>query len=317
MRKKAEEALRYQAKLVEHVSDAIIGLDADGRIDSWNPAAEEMYGWTRDAVIGQKFADVVGADPRLGLESAKHLETVHRRADGTCSRSASRSRSVLGRGPRGHRRGGGLRRHHRAPPLRGRPPRARGALHRRRRVARGGHRRQRRPGHDHRGEPGRGEHPRPAHHGRGAPRRRVQRRAARPPPRRLPHHRRRAPDRPHAPHRRVVHERADRHRARGSRAALAVVELPPVAPRRPAARTGWSARSPMSPSGAGPSASSTTRRPTTRSPAWRTDRSSSRTCARPSTTPAAAGRASASCSSTSTASRWSTTRRATSSATRC
>ena len=75
--------MRYQAKLVEHVSDAIIGLDAEGRIDSWNPAAEEMYGWTCDAVIGRKFADVVGADPRLGIESSKHLETVHRRSDGT------------------------------------------------------------------------------------------------------------------------------------------------------------------------------------------------------------------------------------------
>ncbi len=83
LRKKAEEAMRYQAKLVEHVSDAIIGLDAEGRINSWNPAAEEMYGWTCDAVIGRKFADVVGGDPRLGLESAKHLETVHRRSDGT------------------------------------------------------------------------------------------------------------------------------------------------------------------------------------------------------------------------------------------
>ncbi len=83
LRKKAEEAMRYQAKLVEHVSDAIIGLDADGRIDSWNPAAEEMYGWTNEAVVGQKFADVVGADSRLGLESSKHLETVHRRSDGS------------------------------------------------------------------------------------------------------------------------------------------------------------------------------------------------------------------------------------------
>jgi diguanylate cyclase (GGDEF)-like protein/PAS domain S-box-containing protein len=34
-------------------------------------------------VIGQRFADVVGADTRLGLEPAKHLETVHRRSDGT------------------------------------------------------------------------------------------------------------------------------------------------------------------------------------------------------------------------------------------
>ena len=83
LRKKAEAALRYQAKLVEHVSDAIIGLDDEGRIDSWNPAAEQMYGWSSDAVIGRRFADVVGADSRLGLEPAKHLETVHRRSDGT------------------------------------------------------------------------------------------------------------------------------------------------------------------------------------------------------------------------------------------
>ena len=83
LRKKAEAALRYQAKLVEHVSDAIIGLDDEGRIDSWNPAAEQMYGWSSDAVVGRRFADVVGADTRLGLEPAKHLETVHRRSDGT------------------------------------------------------------------------------------------------------------------------------------------------------------------------------------------------------------------------------------------
>ena len=179
--------MRYQAKLVEHVSDAIIGLDADGRIDSWNPAAEQMYGWTCDAVIGRKFADVVGADPRLGLESAKHLETVHRRSDGTLLEVRISVALVLDRrSQRGHRRGRRLRRHHRAPPLRSRAARARGALHRGRRVARGRHRRQRRPGRHHRGQPRRGEHPRPAHHGRRATRHRVQRGAARPPPRRLP-----------------------------------------------------------------------------------------------------------------------------------
>ena len=122
LRKKAEETLRYQAKLVEHVSDAIIGLDAEGRIDSWNPAAEEMYGWTRDAVIGQKFADVVGADSRLGLESAKHLETVHRRSDGTLLEVRISVALVLDQ-DHGHRRGRRVRRHHRAPPFRSRAAR--------------------------------------------------------------------------------------------------------------------------------------------------------------------------------------------------
>ena len=40
----AEEALRYQAALVNHVSDGIIGTTADGTVTSWNPAAESIYG---------------------------------------------------------------------------------------------------------------------------------------------------------------------------------------------------------------------------------------------------------------------------------
>ncbi len=43
-RKRAEAALRYQANLVEHVSDAIIGIDTHGRVESWNRAAELIYG---------------------------------------------------------------------------------------------------------------------------------------------------------------------------------------------------------------------------------------------------------------------------------
>ena len=37
-RKAAEAADRYRASLVAHVSDAIIGIDAEGRIESWNEA---------------------------------------------------------------------------------------------------------------------------------------------------------------------------------------------------------------------------------------------------------------------------------------
>ena len=43
-RRAAEAANRYRASLVAHVSDAIIGIDADGRIESWNEAAQAIYG---------------------------------------------------------------------------------------------------------------------------------------------------------------------------------------------------------------------------------------------------------------------------------
>jgi PAS domain S-box-containing protein len=52
-RKKAEEYIRYQASLLENVSDAIIASDMNTRITSWNPAAEEIYGWRAEEVIGR------------------------------------------------------------------------------------------------------------------------------------------------------------------------------------------------------------------------------------------------------------------------
>ena len=44
VRHEAEAELRYQAALVNHVSDAIIGTTATGVVTSWNPAAEAIYG---------------------------------------------------------------------------------------------------------------------------------------------------------------------------------------------------------------------------------------------------------------------------------
>ena len=44
-RKKAEEQVKYQAMLVDNVSDAVIASDIDFKIISWNKAAETIYGW--------------------------------------------------------------------------------------------------------------------------------------------------------------------------------------------------------------------------------------------------------------------------------
>jgi PAS domain S-box-containing protein len=45
-KKAAADALRYQAALVSHVSDALIATTGEGVVTSWNPAAEAVYGWT-------------------------------------------------------------------------------------------------------------------------------------------------------------------------------------------------------------------------------------------------------------------------------
>ncbi len=58
-RKAIEQRLRYQASLLENVSDAIISTDMEGRIVSWNRASETVYGWFAEEVIGQSLKDIV------------------------------------------------------------------------------------------------------------------------------------------------------------------------------------------------------------------------------------------------------------------
>ncbi|HVQ50836.1 MAG TPA: PAS domain S-box protein, partial [Mycobacterium sp.] len=57
-----EAALRYQAALVNHVSDAIIGTTMTGVVTSWNPAAEAIYGQTVGDALGCPVSALVGAE---------------------------------------------------------------------------------------------------------------------------------------------------------------------------------------------------------------------------------------------------------------
>jgi PAS domain S-box-containing protein len=65
-RKRAEERLRYQSYLLQSVSDAIISTDVHFNIKSWNKAAEIMYGWQADEVIGKEMVDAVKMEYALG-----------------------------------------------------------------------------------------------------------------------------------------------------------------------------------------------------------------------------------------------------------
>ncbi len=82
-RRRAEASLRYQANLVQHVSDAIIGVDGEGVVESWNPAAEKTYGFTAEEAIGRRLDELVGAPDGFGREPMEPHESVHRRADGS------------------------------------------------------------------------------------------------------------------------------------------------------------------------------------------------------------------------------------------
>jgi PAS domain S-box-containing protein len=59
VRKKYENTLRYQAMLLESVSDAVTSLDINREIVSWNKASEDLYGYRFEQVIGKRIPELV------------------------------------------------------------------------------------------------------------------------------------------------------------------------------------------------------------------------------------------------------------------
>ena len=89
-------AIRRLAAIVELSNDAIIGKTLDGIVNAWNRAAEAMFGWRAEEIVGQPITllfppgraaeelDII-ARIRRG-EKVKRYETVRRRKDGSTSR---------------------------------------------------------------------------------------------------------------------------------------------------------------------------------------------------------------------------------------
>ena len=92
-RKEAEERLRFQAQLLRAVGEAVIALDVEGRVLYWNRAAEEMYGWSSEQIMGRRLREMVVPEELQGRaeEIAEELregriwagEFEVRRRDGT------------------------------------------------------------------------------------------------------------------------------------------------------------------------------------------------------------------------------------------
>ncbi|HEX9776224.1 MAG TPA: PAS domain S-box protein [Actinomycetota bacterium] len=55
----AERARALLAAIVSSCQDAIIGVDADGRVASWNPAAETLYGYRAEEALGRTVQELL------------------------------------------------------------------------------------------------------------------------------------------------------------------------------------------------------------------------------------------------------------------
>jgi len=72
-KKEAQECLLYQAELMQNVSDAIIASDGNFVLTSWNQAAEKMYGWKANEVIGRLDQDVLQSE-FVGIDRARAIQ---------------------------------------------------------------------------------------------------------------------------------------------------------------------------------------------------------------------------------------------------
>ena len=93
MLKEANDRLAFQSDLLASVHDAIFATDTDTRITFWNHAAEEIYGWRADEVLGRSSGEVLR--PEYSERTRKEIldtimrtgrwsgEAVHMCKDGT------------------------------------------------------------------------------------------------------------------------------------------------------------------------------------------------------------------------------------------
>lgn len=92
-RRTAEEGLRRLATVVESSGDAIVSFDRSGRVTTWNPAAERLYGWAPGEATDLGWVDLTPEAAREEVAEAlaavaadrtvDQLRTHQQRSDGS------------------------------------------------------------------------------------------------------------------------------------------------------------------------------------------------------------------------------------------
>jgi PAS domain S-box-containing protein len=106
----AEVAESFLGALVESAQDAIISKNLDGIVTTWNPAAEKLFGYSSQEIVGKPITILIPEnlseeEPQILKrirrgERIDHYETVRRKKDGTVihvAQTISPIRDTLGR----------------------------------------------------------------------------------------------------------------------------------------------------------------------------------------------------------------------------
>jgi PAS domain S-box-containing protein len=92
-RMRVENQLQFQSKLLENVNDAVIVTDLQFVVQTWNPAAQAIYGWSAEEIVGRRLGDFVAtqfvddgfdASVRIAQDTGNwHGEVLQRRKNGS------------------------------------------------------------------------------------------------------------------------------------------------------------------------------------------------------------------------------------------
>jgi PAS domain S-box-containing protein len=94
-RKQFEEEIRRQKDYLEALFDnspvAVVTADLEGKVVSWNPMAETLFGYAQDEAVGVDLDGLVAADDSIREEAARYTDQVLRdvgcRVQGTTKRT--------------------------------------------------------------------------------------------------------------------------------------------------------------------------------------------------------------------------------------
>ncbi|MBD2491596.1 hybrid sensor histidine kinase/response regulator [Aulosira sp. FACHB-615] len=94
-RKQTEQKIREQAALLDVATDAIFVRDLDDNILFWNKAAETLYGWQKEEVIGKKTADLWQEKDLSRLQEALRLLMKHGSWQGELYQTTAANKKII------------------------------------------------------------------------------------------------------------------------------------------------------------------------------------------------------------------------------
>jgi PAS domain S-box-containing protein len=85
------ETKQYLEQLILSAGDAIISVDGEGHVRSWNPAADRIFGFSADQAIGQPFANLLPQEPYRSARGGLSRENPVRAFDARAKRADGRA----------------------------------------------------------------------------------------------------------------------------------------------------------------------------------------------------------------------------------